>query len=84
MEKEGTKYVRRTQKDYSMSFKLSVVQEYETSQISKEALKRKYGYKAIPLLGDGLINMVTLTSRTNPTSQWKRVRIKSCLNCDKR
>ncbi len=43
MEKEGTKYVRRTQKDYSMSFKLSVVQEYETSQISKEALKRKYG-----------------------------------------
>ena len=43
MEKEGSKYVRRTQKDYSMSFKLSVVQEYETSQISKEALKRKYG-----------------------------------------
>ena len=43
MEKEGTKYVRRTQKDYSMSFKLSVVQEYETRQISKEALKRKYG-----------------------------------------
>lgn len=29
MEKTETKYVKRTQKDYSMSFKLSVVQEYE-------------------------------------------------------
>lgn len=43
MEKTETKYVKRTQKDYSMSFKLSIVQEYETSQISFEALKRKYG-----------------------------------------
>ena len=43
MEKTETKYVKRTQKDYSMSFKLSVVQEYETSQVSLESLKRKYG-----------------------------------------
>ena len=43
MEKTETKYVKRTQKDYSMSFKLSVVQEYETTQISLGALKRKYG-----------------------------------------
>lgn len=43
MEKTETKYVKRTQNDYSMSFKLSLVQEYETSQISFEALKRKYG-----------------------------------------
>ena len=27
MEKTETKYVKRTQKDYSMSFKLSVVQD---------------------------------------------------------
>ena len=43
MEKAETKYVKRTQKDYSMSFKLSVVQEYETTKISLGALKRKYG-----------------------------------------
>lgn len=43
MEKTESKYVKRTQKDYSMSFKLSVVQEYETTKISMGALKRKYG-----------------------------------------
>lgn len=30
MEKTETKYVKRAQKDYSMSFKLSVVKEYES------------------------------------------------------
>ena len=29
MEKQENKYVKRTQKDYSMSFKMSVVREYE-------------------------------------------------------
>lgn len=43
MEKTENKYVKRTQKDYSMSFKLSVVQEYETSQIGLGAIRRKYG-----------------------------------------
>ncbi len=43
MGKTETKYVKRTQKDYSISFKLSVVQEYETTQISLGALKQKYG-----------------------------------------
>ena len=43
MEKTETKCVKRTQTYYSMFFKLSVVQEYETCQISIEALKRKYG-----------------------------------------
>ena len=43
MEKTESKYVKRTQKDYSMSFKLSVVKEYESSRISLEALQRKYG-----------------------------------------
>lgn len=43
MEKTETKYIKRTQKDYSMSFKLSVVQEYETTKINLDALKRKYG-----------------------------------------
>ena len=43
MKKSETKYIRRTQKDYSMSFKLSVVQAYETSRLSMETIQRKYG-----------------------------------------
>ena len=43
MEKTETKYVRRTSKDYSKSFKLSVVREYETGCVSLGALQRKYG-----------------------------------------
>ena len=35
MDKTGREYIKRTQKDYSMSFKLAVVQEYENT--------RKYG-----------------------------------------
>ena len=42
-EKSKSKYVRRTQKDYSYSFKLAVVQEFESGQISRGELKRKYG-----------------------------------------
>ena len=43
MEKTEDKYVKRTQKDYSMSFKLSVVREYETTKVSLSFLQRKYG-----------------------------------------
>ncbi len=43
METKEKQYVKRTQKDYSMSFKLSVVKEYETSVISLKDLSRKYG-----------------------------------------
>ena len=43
MESKEIKYVKRTQKDYSMSFKLSVVREYETNAISLGSLRRKYG-----------------------------------------
>ena len=43
MEESEHKYVKRTQKDYSMSFKLSVVREYETGNVSLGYLKRKYG-----------------------------------------
>jgi len=38
-----TKYVKRTQKDYSMSLKLGIVQEVESGQLSVTAAKRKYG-----------------------------------------
>lgn len=36
-------YVKRTQKDYSMSFKLSVVSEIERGEVSVTGARRKYG-----------------------------------------
>lgn len=43
--KEGTenKYVKRTQKDYSLSFKLQVVREVESGELSQCGAQRKYG-----------------------------------------
>ena len=37
------KHVKRTQKDYTLDFKLRVVRELETSHISTNAISRKYG-----------------------------------------
>lgn len=39
----GNEYVRRTQKDYSMSFKLQVVHEIESGLLSVSAASRRYG-----------------------------------------
>jgi transposase len=43
--KQGTEneYIKRTQKDYSMSFKLEVVREVEVGEISVTGAARKYG-----------------------------------------
>ena len=38
-----SQYVKRTQKDYSMSFKLNVVQEIERGEQSMTSASRKYG-----------------------------------------
>ena len=43
MEKGEREYVKRTQRDYPMSFKISVVKEYEETKISLGELSRKYG-----------------------------------------
>ena len=42
-EKEELQYFKRTQKDYSMTFKLSVVKEVEQGLISVTGARRKYG-----------------------------------------
>jgi len=42
-ERFKNEYVKRTQKDYSMSFKLQVVQEVENGELSIKAATRKYG-----------------------------------------
>ena len=36
-------YIKRSQKDYSMSFKLSVVREVESGAIGYNSAMRKYG-----------------------------------------
>lgn len=41
-----TNYVKRTQKDYSMSFKLQVVQEIEQGLITRTQALDKYGIQA--------------------------------------
>lgn len=43
---QETRYVKRTQKDYTMSFKLQVVQEIELGGLSTHAACRKYGIQA--------------------------------------
>jgi len=43
---EKSMYVKRTQKDYSVSFKLQVVQEIEFGQLSRTEACHKYGIQA--------------------------------------
>ena len=44
-------YEKRSQKDYSMSFKLGVVAEIETGLISTTEAQKKYGIQASSLVG---------------------------------
>lgn len=46
MKEKANGYVKRTQKDYSMSFKLSVVKEVETTEIGLCAIAHKYGIQS--------------------------------------
>jgi transposase len=43
---EELRYKKRTQKDYSMSFKLQVVEELEQGELSTHAACRKYGIQS--------------------------------------
>lgn len=43
MKQFNNQYVKRSQKDYSLSFKLSVVHEVESGSIGNRAAMRKYG-----------------------------------------
>ena len=47
MEKdEETRYVKRTQKDYTISFKLQIVQEIERGQLTSTEATKKYGIQS--------------------------------------
>ena len=43
---EEPRYVKRTQKDYSMSFKLQIVQEIEQGKVSISQVRREYGIQS--------------------------------------
>lgn len=43
---ENTNYVKRTQRDYSMSLKLQIVSEIEQGKLSTREAQRKYGIQA--------------------------------------
>ncbi|MCO5259059.1 MAG: helix-turn-helix domain-containing protein [Crocinitomicaceae bacterium] len=43
MESFENKYVKRTQRDYSMPFKLAVIKEVQSGEIGINAAMRKYG-----------------------------------------
>ena len=45
-EQEETRYVKRTQKDYTMSFKLQIVQEIERGVLSISQVKKQYGIQS--------------------------------------
>jgi transposase len=43
---EQTSYVKRSQRDYTLSLKLQIVQEIEQGRLSTTAAQRKYGIQA--------------------------------------
>jgi len=45
-EDQEIKYVKRTQRDYSLAFKLSVVEEVERGELGIKAAARKYGIQS--------------------------------------
>lgn len=53
-------YVKRAQKDYSMSFKLQVVQEIEQGLLTRNQALDKYGIQARCTIRTWLKNMVNL------------------------
>lgn len=46
MNKGQFRVAKRTQKDYTLAFKLQVVEEVESGQLSQKAVCRKYGIQA--------------------------------------
>lgn len=49
-----TEYVKRTQKDYSVSFKLGIVQEIESGELSRTEACHKYGIQAKSTISEWL------------------------------
>ena len=59
MEIFENEYVKRTEKDYSYTFKLQVISEVERGELSKRAAQRKYGIQGDATIRRWIKNMVT-------------------------
>jgi transposase-like protein len=57
----NTNYKNRTQKDYSLSLKLQIVQEIEQGLLTTTGALEKYGVQAASTVRTWLKNMVNLT-----------------------
>jgi len=53
---EQTNYVKRTQRDYSQSLKIQIVQQVERGELSVKGAQRKYGIQAYSTLLNWLRN----------------------------
>lgn len=62
-------YKKRTQKDYSLSLKLQIVQEIEQGLLTSTGALEKYGVRQLIQFELGLKNMVTFTINI-PFIQW--------------
>ena len=62
-------YKKRTQKDYSLSLKLQIVQEIEQGLLTTTGALEKYGVRQLLQFELGLKNMVTFTINI-PFIQW--------------
>ena len=63
MEEFKNKYVNRTQKNYSLSFKLSVVSDIERGDISITESIHKYDIQGNTTISHWLKNMVSIKER---------------------
>ena len=73
---ENNGYHKRTQKDYSLSFKLQLVEEIEHGLLTKSQATTKYGIQ-----GDSTVSKwLTLTGNTNPLNVCQKPQNKKYLN----
>lgn len=71
MEKDhGSIYLKRSQRDYSLSFKLGVVGEVERGELSPTDAARKYGIQGDSTIKRWLQNLVPLTKTISSPIVW--------------
>ncbi len=84
MEGKENEYVRRTQKDCTMSFKMSVVREYEETDMSLAPCRENTGYRGATPCVSRSINLAPLTGKTRHYSLWEGQKTRSYWSCGRR
>jgi transposase-like protein len=69
---QATRYLKRTQKDYTMSLKLEIVQEIERGQLTVSQATKKYGIQCRKTVVQWLIKF----GESNPFKDRKITRTK--------